>query len=110
MGLPQPLTRRRVCLPPLVSLVSGGGAHSLAMEGVGESQFRRGDIRCGTLYIYVLFANISDKYYSPPEGMATIIKASNTNADIDSGYRFYRFQLRMYSWNYGRIVLWKWNP
>jgi hypothetical protein len=28
-------------LPPLVP---GGGAHSLAGEGVGESQFRRGDI------------------------------------------------------------------
>ena len=25
-------------------------AHSLAGEGVGESQFRRGDIHCGTLY------------------------------------------------------------
>jgi hypothetical protein len=37
--------------PPLVP---GGGAHSLVREGVGESQFRRGDIHCGTLYIYVL--------------------------------------------------------
>jgi hypothetical protein len=34
--------------------VLGGGAHSLAREGLGESQFRRGDIHCGTLYIYVL--------------------------------------------------------
>jgi hypothetical protein len=35
--------------PPLVP---GRGAHSLAREGVGESQFRRGDIHCGgTLYI-----------------------------------------------------------
>jgi hypothetical protein len=32
----------------------GGGTHSLAREGLGESQFRRGDIHCGTLYIYVL--------------------------------------------------------
>ncbi len=31
---------------------SGGGAHSLAREGFGESQFRRGDIHCGTLYTY----------------------------------------------------------
>ncbi len=31
----------------------GGGAHSLAREGVGESQFRRGDIHFGTLYIHV---------------------------------------------------------
>jgi hypothetical protein len=50
--LPQPLTRRRVC--PLPPLVLGGGAHSMAREVVGESQFRRGDIHCGTLYIYVL--------------------------------------------------------
>ncbi len=25
-----------------------------AREGLGESQFRRGDVHCGTLYIYVL--------------------------------------------------------
>jgi hypothetical protein len=37
-------------------LVLGGGAHSLAREGLGESQFRRGDIHCDTLYIYVLCA------------------------------------------------------
>jgi hypothetical protein len=29
-------------------LVWGGGAHSLACEGVGESQFRRGDIQGNT--------------------------------------------------------------
>jgi hypothetical protein len=46
LGLPQPLTRRRVCLP-----FQGGGTHSLAREGVGESQFRRGYINCGTLYV-----------------------------------------------------------
>jgi hypothetical protein len=40
------------CAPPPFG--SGGGAHLLAREGVGESQFRRGDIHCGTLYIYVL--------------------------------------------------------
>jgi hypothetical protein len=34
--------------------VFGGGEHSLAREGWGESQFRRGYIHCGTLYIYVL--------------------------------------------------------
>jgi hypothetical protein len=39
------------CAPP-----PRGGAHSLAREGLGESQFRRGDIHCGTLYIYVLCA------------------------------------------------------
>jgi hypothetical protein len=35
------------CAP---SPVLGGGAHSLAREVLGESQFRRGDIHCGTLY------------------------------------------------------------
>ncbi len=41
------------CAPP--PLVPGGVAHSLAREGVGESQFRRGDthVHCGTLYMYV---------------------------------------------------------
>jgi hypothetical protein len=33
------------CAPPPVL---GGGAHSLARKGLGESQFRRGDIHCGT--------------------------------------------------------------
>jgi hypothetical protein len=49
--LPQPLTRRRVCLPS--PRFWGGGAHSLAREGAGESQFRRGYINCGTLYTYI---------------------------------------------------------
>ncbi len=55
IGTPQPLTRRRVCPPPPGS---EGGAHSLrlAREGLGESQFRRGDIHCGTLYINLLCA------------------------------------------------------
>jgi hypothetical protein len=39
------------CAPPPDQ---GGGAHSLTKDGLGESQFRRGDIHCGTLYKYVL--------------------------------------------------------
>jgi hypothetical protein len=35
----------------VLSLVPGGGAHSLAGEGVGRSQFQREDIHCGTLGI-----------------------------------------------------------
>jgi len=31
--------------------VLGGGTHTLAREGLGDSQFRWGDIHCGTLYI-----------------------------------------------------------
>ncbi len=42
-----------VCAPPPFL---GGGARSLAREGLGESQFRRGDIHFSTLYIYVLCA------------------------------------------------------
>jgi hypothetical protein len=38
------------CAPP--SFGSKGGAHSLAGEGLGESQFRRRDIHCGA-HIYV---------------------------------------------------------
>ncbi len=39
------------------SPLSSGGRDTLADEiggGMGESQFRRGDIHCGTLYVYVL--------------------------------------------------------
>ncbi len=39
---------------PLPRFWGRGTVHSLAREGLGESQFRRGDIHCGTLYIYVL--------------------------------------------------------
>ncbi len=46
------------CAPPTPRFW-GGGAHSLARERLGESQFRRGDIHCGTLYIYVLCAPAS---------------------------------------------------
>jgi hypothetical protein len=46
-------------LPP--PPVLGGGAHSLAREGFGESQFRRGDIHSGTLYIYLLCGSGSQK-------------------------------------------------
>jgi hypothetical protein len=38
---PTPHPQACVLAPPLVT---GGGAHSLARDGVGESQFRRGDI------------------------------------------------------------------
>ncbi len=43
------------CAPPPPPLVPGGGAYSLTRERVGDSQFRRGDIHCGTLHIYVLY-------------------------------------------------------
>ncbi len=43
-------------LPPVL----GGGAHSLAREGLGESQFRRGDTHCGTLYVYRYVLCVAD--------------------------------------------------
>ncbi len=46
----QPLTRGRVC-PPIPPFL-GGGAHSLAREGLEESQCRRGT------YTVVLFINM----------------------------------------------------
>jgi hypothetical protein len=52
-GPPQHKSRRQVCsLPPLVG--GGGRAHSLAGEGLVESQFQRGDIHYGALYISTL--------------------------------------------------------
>ncbi len=42
------------CAP--LPLVRGEGHTRWREEGVGESQFRRGDLHLGTLYIYVLCA------------------------------------------------------
>jgi hypothetical protein len=50
---PNPSPAGECASPP--PLVLGVGAHSLAREGVGESQFRRGDISCGTLHMYTYF-------------------------------------------------------
>jgi hypothetical protein len=47
LGLPQPLTRRRVL---------GGGASSLAREGLGESQFDEGTYTV-VLFIYTYFVD-----------------------------------------------------
>jgi hypothetical protein len=48
---PNPSTAGECALPPVL----GGGAHSLAREGLGDSQFRRGDIHWRTLYIGTYF-------------------------------------------------------
>jgi hypothetical protein len=53
--------------PPPPPLVPGGGTHSLAVEEVGESQFRRGDIQCGTLYIYIYF--VTDYFLKGRKGV-----------------------------------------
>jgi hypothetical protein len=50
LGLPQPLTRRRLFPPPVL----GGGAQWLAREGLGESQFDEGTYTV-VLFIYTYF-------------------------------------------------------
>jgi hypothetical protein len=53
-GLPQPLTPRRVCPCPPPPSRSGGRGTLTGERGLGEPQFRRGDIHCGTLYsVYI---------------------------------------------------------
>jgi hypothetical protein len=47
LGAPPPVAARECAPPPLWY----GRAHSLAAKGVRESQFQRGDIYCGALYI-----------------------------------------------------------
>ncbi len=42
------------CAPPPRSGGRGTHPHSLTRVGLGEFQFRRGDIHCGTLCIYAL--------------------------------------------------------
>ncbi len=64
LGLPQPLTPQ-ASVPP--SPVLGRGAHSMAREGLGESQFRRGDIYCGTLYIYCTYFVWSSQNETPDQ-------------------------------------------
>jgi hypothetical protein len=50
------------CAPPPIG--RGGKALSLAAKGVGESQFQRGDIHCGALYIYKYFVYATDETQS----------------------------------------------
>jgi hypothetical protein len=49
LGLSHPLSRQRVCPSPRNQ--GGGGAHSLAGEGLGESQFRRLEEKLRTLLL-----------------------------------------------------------
>jgi hypothetical protein len=51
LRLPHP-SAAGACAPP--PLVPGGRGTPASGKGVGESQFQRGDIHCGTLYLYVL--------------------------------------------------------
>jgi hypothetical protein len=60
---PTPHPQARV--PPPPPLVPGGVAPLAGKRGVGESQFRRGDTYCGTLYKYVLFAPLYQSKAEP---------------------------------------------
>jgi hypothetical protein len=57
LGLPHPLTRRRVCSPLLWCApplwFRGRGTLASGRGGEGTSQFQRGDRNCGNLGIYV---------------------------------------------------------
>ncbi len=55
LGLPTPLAAVECAPHPLVRGGGGRRAHSLAGEGLGESQFRRGDLHSGALYMYKYF-------------------------------------------------------
>jgi hypothetical protein len=46
--------------------VLGGGARSLAREGLGESQFLRGYIHCGTLYTYTYTYFMVERLHGKP--------------------------------------------
>ncbi len=59
LGLPHPSPAGECAPPPFDSW--GGGGTLACRKGVGESQFRRGDIHCGTLYIYVLCGRDTSK-------------------------------------------------
>ncbi len=84
-------SRRNWDPPPPPSPGSGGRAHTLAREGLGESQFRRGDIHYGTLYIYVLWA-------TPPPFPTPIPKG------LSDGFHALKFVTRNYSGEYNFVT------
>ncbi len=61
LGLPQSVTRRRVCPPPPVL---GGGAHTLAREGLGSPNSNEGTYTL-VLFIYTYFV-VSTQYRTQP--------------------------------------------
>ncbi len=78
---PTPRPLASVPSPPLL----GGEGHTHWRErGVGESQFRRGDIHCGTLYIYVLCDYTPTCVYSVCVVYECITHAENSHLLIKS--------------------------
>jgi hypothetical protein len=63
---------------PPSSLVWG-----VAREGVGESQFRRGDLHCGTQYIYVLCGcHHAEKVENEDETTMTAVKQDDYSKNL----------------------------
>jgi hypothetical protein len=52
------------CVPPPLVWGTGYTLFGLRQRGVGESQFRRGDIDCGTLGIYCIYVLCGCNLYS----------------------------------------------
>jgi hypothetical protein len=53
------------CAPPPPQVL-GGRVHSMAREGLGESQFRRGVIHCGTVLFMFTYFVVSSNTPPPP--------------------------------------------
>ncbi len=60
LGLPHPFSHKRVCPPPVPK---GGGAHSPAAKGVGESQFQRLEKRLALCLLCGVDPLIDQAYY-----------------------------------------------
>ncbi len=67
IGTPPP-PRLQASVPTSLWFRGGGGAHSLAREGVGEFYFIRGDIHfaLGTLYILYMYFVLRPQNYCDP--------------------------------------------
>jgi hypothetical protein len=90
VGIGNPLTPHpQASVPP--PRVLGGVAHSLAREGLGESQFRRGDIYCGTLYIRTLWLYLWSSSCTPWQFprciLSTVMSSESKLADMSSDCR-----------------------
>jgi hypothetical protein len=82
---PTPHPQASVPPPPLVP---GGGApaHSLAREGLGESQFQRENIHCGTLYTYFVLLTFASSVFSYVSTVFTLV--SNVSSFVNTVFTF----------------------
>jgi hypothetical protein len=68
LGLPHPLTRRRLCTP----LWFREEGHTRLWER--ESQLRRGDRHCGTLGIYCKYFNVGHKVTDTSHSLRNLVQ------------------------------------